>query len=107
MGCRMLHDRTRNTACLYCSTTDWAFGPVFTDSDDHDADERLEAFLRWLATTETWWSYEREPLIGERRRDPRQLTEAGLGRAYSAWLMQEPAQWAREEREERTVWAEE
>lgn len=96
MGCRILHDTHANAATLFCSTTDWAFGPVFSDSDDHDADERAEAFLRWLNTTETWATYEQHPLIRHGHRDARQLTELSLARAYGDWLAQEPAQWARE-----------
>ena len=29
-------------ACLYCNTTDWAFGPLFEDAD------QAERFLEWL-----------------------------------------------------------
>lgn len=96
MGCHIAHDRQNNVAILYCSTTDWAFGPVFLDHAEHDADERAEAFLRWLADTETWPAYEKEP-IQTGRRDPRQLTEAGLMAAYQAWAAQEADQWARED----------
>ena len=46
------HDRQHNVAILYCSTSDWAFGPVFSDQDDHDANARAEAFLRWLKDTD-------------------------------------------------------
>jgi hypothetical protein len=97
MGCHIAHDRTHNIAVLYCSTTDWAFGPVFTDDDHHYADERAEAFVRWLRETDAWPTFEREP-IQTGRRDPRDLTDVGLQSAYSAWLAQEPDQWAREER---------
>ena len=48
MSVRILHDSDQDVAVLFCSTTDWAFGPVITDGDDHDAVERAEAFLRWL-----------------------------------------------------------
>lgn len=80
MGCRILHDRESDQAVLYCSTSDWAFGPVFTDSDTHDADERAEAFCRWL------------------KRDARLLTDAEMHAEYAAWLAQEDAQWTEEER---------
>ncbi len=79
MGCRILYDGRNDIACLYCSTSDVAFGPVFCDSDEHDADERAEAFVRWL------------PL------DPRQYDEPDLMARYGAWLVQEADQWAREE----------
>jgi hypothetical protein len=84
MGVHIAHDRHNDVAIMYCSTTDWAFGPVFVDDDGHDADERVEAFLRWLKTT-----------TGVP--DPRSLTEEELQKAYLDWRAQETAQWAREE----------
>lgn len=96
MGCHIAHDRNQNLAVLYCSTSDWAFGPVFTDTDDHDADERAEAFLRWLRESDAWWTFERGP-VQSNRRDPRELTERGLEMAYAAWRTQEADQWQREE----------
>ncbi|HMF95117.1 MAG TPA: hypothetical protein VKE96_12515 [Vicinamibacterales bacterium] len=98
MGVRILHDTGADTAVLYCSTTDWAFGPLFySDDQAHGAEERAEAFLRWITTTDTWWSYERHTVIAGRPRDARQLTDGGLERAYGDWRAQEAAQWAREE----------
>ena len=78
MGCRILHDRENNIAALYCSTTDVAFGPVFYDEGGKDADERAEAFLRWLPD------------------DPRRYDESELQSRYSAWLAQEAEQELRE-----------
>lgn len=83
---------------LYCTTSDWSFGPVFDDSDDHDADERAEAFVRWLATCQTWLNYESAaPLIMRVSQDPRELSDVGLQHAYADWLAQEIEQWTREE----------
>ena len=97
MGCHIAHDRDNDIAIMYCSTTGWAFGPTFHDGEDgRDAVERVEAFLRWLNDTDKWWTYERETLLSGQR-DPRQLTERGLERAYSDWQAQEAEQWAREE----------
>ena len=96
MGVHIAHDRDKDVAILYCSTTDWAFGPVFTDEDGHDADERAEAFLRWLATTDRWSTYEQEPFSDSRRQDPRRLNDKGLSAAYGDWRAQEADQWARE-----------
>ncbi len=78
MGVHILSDASSDQATLFCSTTDWAFGPVVSDSDDHDAVERLEAFLRWL------------------RVDARSMDEIELRTNFSAWLAQEAAQWQRE-----------
>jgi hypothetical protein len=84
MGVHILSDDGRrdypgSSAVLYCSTTDWAFGPVFSGDDDHDASERAEAFCRWL------------------RIDPRTLTDTELEAKYSAWRAQEAEQWKRED----------
>jgi len=95
MGVRVLADHYRNHAVLYCSTSDWAFGPVFSEHEGHDAEERAEAFLRWIAMTAAWFTYERSLTAG--RRDARLLTEEGLERAYADWQAQEADQWTREE----------
>ena len=41
VGDRRDHD-SENTACFYCSTTGWAFGPTFTSRD------QAEMFLKYL-----------------------------------------------------------
>ncbi len=105
MGVRILSDRDSNIACLYCSTSDVAFGPVFSDGDEHDADERAEAFCRWFDSDACdWRQFDRFPYGLPLRRDLRQLTDAGLQQAYTAWLAQEADQQTREHDEEsRTV----
>ena len=113
MGCRILFDDSHyedslvTMACLYCSTTDVAFGPVFSGDPehDHDARERAEAFLRWLDVTPAWSTLERHSYVRQGQRDPRELTDVGLQTAYAIWLKQE--QWAREDRAERQKWADE
>ena len=95
MGVRILHDADDNSAVLYCSTTEWAFGPLFHAGELHDEVERAEAFLRWLATTITWSNYGGTLFSG--RRDARQLSDAGLAAAYADWLDQESDQWRRED----------
>lgn len=109
MGVRILHDKDSNQACLYCSTSDWAIGPIFSDGDDgSDAGERAEAFCRWLDSPECpWATFEQHPSLGDRRHDARRLTDTGMQAAYSAWLAQEAAQMAREEAAEAAKWADE
>ena len=34
MGVRILHDTQADSAVMYCSTTDWAFGPVVGENAD-------------------------------------------------------------------------
>lgn len=49
-------------AVLYCSTTMWAFGPVFEDADE------AEKFLDWLVT------------------DPRSLSDGEMETKYGEFL---------------------
>lgn len=78
------YDRSTDHAVMYCSTTDWAFGPVFSDDDEHGARERLDSFLRFMGGT-----------------DPRRLSDAELEGKYGDWRRQEAEQWAREAAAER------
>jgi hypothetical protein len=95
MGVRILNDRDQDLACLFCSTSDVAFGPVFYDGEHGDAEDRAEAFLRWIQTTETWSNYEPVGRLSLRR-DVRIISERGLLAAYSDWLAQEADQVKRE-----------
>jgi len=63
MSVHLLTDTDSGATALYCSTTDWAFGPVF------EAREEAEAFLRWL-----------RPL------DPRSMSEANLHARFSDFV---------------------
>ena len=83
MGVRILTTADGDHACLYCSTTDWAFGPVFYAAEYPTADERATAFLAWIDQAPS--PYERV-LHGDDRRDVRTLSEQGLERAYHDWL---------------------
>lgn len=74
MGIRILNDAGGNQACMYCSTTEWAFGPVFYETDitndkgdkvNWDAQQTVEQFMDWC---------DREPSI----RTIRSLTDTEL-----------------------------
>ena len=85
MGVRILMDTSYpggSIACLYCSTSGWAFGPIFEGDDEHDGDDRAEAFCRWLGG-----------------REPRLLSDSELSALHGQWRAQEAAQWLREEAE--------
>jgi hypothetical protein len=71
-------DRDEERAALYCSTSDWAFGPVIHEAEGRTAVERAEAFLAWL------------------RVDPRILGDTELAHRYSDWQAQEFVQVLRE-----------
>ena len=65
MGVRIMEGNREGDsqgACLYCSTTMWAFGPIFEDGD------QALAFCDWLIT------------------DPRSLSDSQLERKYSEFL---------------------
>jgi len=75
MGVRILEAKT-GEAVIYCSTSAWAFGPIFHDSDDGEvaAADRALAFLRWLP------------------RDARLYKDNELERKYCEWLAVERVQ---------------
>jgi hypothetical protein len=62
MGVRILEDRESNEAVLYCSTSGWAFGPLFGSRGE------AEKFLETLAV------------------DPRKLTDLELRDRYSEFI---------------------
>ena len=68
MGCRIitgtLDDGKTETAVMYCSTTMWAFGPVFENY------EQALDFINWLSG------------------DPRSYDSAHLEGHYEEWLKQ-------------------
>lgn len=65
MGVRVLASDSK--AVLYCSTSMWAFGPVFYATDDKSAEESAREFLTWL------------------RVDPRLLPDRELEERYWTW----------------------
>lgn len=79
MGIHTLWDDER--AIMYCSVTDWAFGPVFFTKNGHDAVDRMELFIDWL------------PL------DPRKYNDNELEQKYHEFLGNEKELWAAKERE--------
>jgi hypothetical protein len=78
MAVRILHDQERDVATLYCSSTDWAFGPVAGEKHEREANERLQSFLEWHPG------------------DVRHLSDAELVAAWQAWQAQEEDQYAKE-----------
>lgn len=64
MGVRTIFDRSEELAALYCSTSGWAFGPIFHGPA---ADEQAQSFLDWLNC------------------DPRHLPDLLLRDAKSEW----------------------
>jgi len=71
MSVRIAYDTGSDVACLYCSTTGWAFGPVFSCRDD------AEDFLAWLEAGELAGA-----LVS---RDPRRYRDQELARLHVEW----------------------
>jgi hypothetical protein len=94
MGVRILHDVETGIACLYCSTTQWAFGPLFESRQD------AEEFLAWVRSRSAgeWAKYDKFEVGDTGRCDPRVLTDRGLKQAVSDWLA------ARRDSEETLGW---
>lgn len=85
MEIKILHDDKK--AAMYWSTTDTAFGPVFSESLDglHSAEERAEAFISYLG------------------KDARIYDDLELEAAYIGFLMDEDHYWAIMEEKRRPV----
>lgn len=77
MGCRILVERRDGRAVLYCSTTQWAFGPLFRN------EEQAERFLVWLRDTPNQF----QTLLGLPKSDPRSYPESVLETLYSKFRM--------------------
>ena len=96
MGVRILRDEANALAALFCSTSDFAFGPVFHDTDGRPADERAEAFVRYVNAHP-----ENNPISGLFWKfDIRHLSDEQLERKYTEWLAQEEDQFAKAARDE-------
>jgi hypothetical protein len=67
MGVRILHNDDDSQAVLYCSVSDWAFGPVFYETDEASAAAQAEVFAHWLP------------------QDARRYSDSDLARQYSQW----------------------
>lgn len=84
MAVEVLHDRERGNSVMVCTTTDWAFGPVFRAGED------AEDFIVWVREN----GPERALALGLKRHwlgqhngtDPRDYPDADLEALYQAWL---------------------
>lgn len=76
MGCRILGSKSGGQVALYCSTTMFAFGPVFASY------EEAERFLAWLRDTPNG----EKTILGLSKSDPRSYTEKSLETLYSKFL---------------------
>jgi len=89
MGVHILYDPSEGAAVLWCSTTDWAFGPVIRDNEFGDgvsAVELAEEFLAWLGE-QPRPDQEYIPIGVLWHGDPRDLTDRGLEKMYTDWCI--------------------
>lgn len=93
MAVCILHDTRADMAAIYCSTSDFAFGPVFSSDHGKSSEERAAAFLRWIDANP------RPNGISKTfgRFDVRHLNDQEMSLAYSDWLVQELKQYEREQ----------
>ena len=80
MSCRIA-DTTDGQAILYCSTTDWAFGPLFASH------EEAAAFCAWLREHPDA-SRCHSLILGLTATDPRSYTDNGLEAQVADFRMQ-------------------
>jgi hypothetical protein len=79
MAVEIIHDTRREIAVMICTTTDAAFGPIFTGPGcAEDADD----FLNWLPRNADLTLT--LPLTGHGD-DPRDYTATGLERMHQRW----------------------
>lgn len=79
MAVATIYDPEGRIAALYCTTTGWAFGPVFTGDD---AEDTAEAFLDWFFSGKANRVAEtlglRPRVAGDDGRDPRAWSDGDL-----------------------------
>lgn len=80
MSVRVAYDPSQGVACLYCSTSMTAFGPVFADGG---ALAQAWDFLDWLAGPGA--DYADRTGINHKDGDPRTFTPRGLARMRARW----------------------
>ncbi len=77
MGVHTIYDSESGRAAMYCSTAEWAFGPVFRDEDASevpddcemlDARQLCDLFQEWLC------------------HDARKVDHKNLGKAYGLFM---------------------
>ena len=82
MAVQIIHDHQQQIAAMYCTTTDHAFGPVFTGPGcEEDADD----FLNWLARNPDLSLTLPFAMHSSKGEDPRDYTDTGLERMYHRW----------------------
>lgn len=84
MAVEIIWDQERQVAAMYCTTSDTAFGPVFTGPA---ANVEVGEFLDWLRENEepVAWTIA-SPQLGDGK-DPRDYTADELERIVKHWRL--------------------
>ena len=89
MGVHILTDG--QDAVMYCSTSGWAFGPVFDSHSEYNAEERIDLFLEWMKQFGL---------------DVRVYTDSELSAKHGEFLKVEEELWKTKEKEMREMYEE-
>jgi hypothetical protein len=84
MAVAVLFDKWQDRACLYCTTSGQAFGPVF----HWDAEAKAEAFLEWFESgriLDNQTAFDVLAGMSGDGSDPRAFNAAELERLYALW----------------------
>lgn len=83
MAVAIIYDPAAEAAALYCTTTGFAFGPIF----EHDAQAKAEAFVEWFRTGDAAQAARqlRISTLHGRLDDPRDYFEGDLKALLGAW----------------------
>lgn len=84
MAVAILIDSLRDKACLWCTTSDRAFGPVFA----RDAEAKAEAFLDWFESgriLDNPTAFDALVGMSAEGSDPREFTAGQLETLHRLW----------------------
>lgn len=81
MAVSVCHDAWNQVACLFCTSSDHAFGPIFTGPT---AGDDAEAFIQWVRNNGPFSGFPREGWMGDGR-DVRDYTPNGQEGLVLAW----------------------
>lgn len=84
MAVGVIYSAEAEAAVLYCTTSGFAFGPVF----EHDAEAKADSFLAWFASGRAGEAARRLNLTvhaGTDGHDPRHFSESDLAELLGEW----------------------
>lgn len=85
MAVQVIYDIENDVAALFCTTSGWAFGPVF---EGDEPDQRAQEFLDWFssgAAAELASQIDLHQLAGRSGADPRHWDDQALEQLLNRW----------------------